>query len=108
LTNETNAEQLRIIKTESERTELAGIEYKVIRLQDFDFLIEQAERSQVLEDEKEFFRRNLVEIKAVENILEKENARLRETLHKIAADIPFDGRDYYVTVAQQALKGEEK
>ena len=39
-------ERLRTIKTESESAEIAGVEYKVIRLQDFDWFIEQAERAE--------------------------------------------------------------
>lgn len=52
--------------------------------EDLTCLIEQAERAQIIEEEKEFFRRSLVELKAVENILTKENSRMREALEAIA------------------------
>lgn len=51
--------------------------------EDMNWLIEQAERARELEKEKEFFRSSLVDVKANENVLEKENMRLREALEKI-------------------------
>lgn len=47
-------------------------------LDDFDWVLEQAVRVQETEEQKEFFRRSLVEIKAAEVISRKENMKLRE------------------------------
>lgn len=90
MTTETNAERLHIIKTESECEEIAGVKYMCIRLQDFDFLIQQSERAQVLEQEKEFFRRSFVELKAGDVITRKENTRLREALEFYADEDKWD------------------
>lgn len=61
-----------------------------------EWLIQRAKLAQELDEEKEFFRRNSVELKTVENILIKENAHLREALQFYA-----DKESYVVNVTDQ-------
>lgn len=112
LATETNAERLRIIKFESECEEHAGIEYRVIRLQDFEWLIQQAERAQELEmklklSEGEKGIKTELNNAAVRIIEEKdmENARLREALESIieCSDVITAVEE----IAKAALEGEE-
>lgn len=39
--------------------------------------------------------------------LEEENKRYREALSIISANLPLDGREHYVDIARKTLEGEE-
>lgn len=87
---ETNAERLRLLKTESECAEHAGVEYRVIRLQDFDYLIEQAEQG--IEQRKWFSaQRKLVGARSEEIYrLREANERLLAGFDKITTMQEYD------------------
>ena len=107
MTTETNAERLRIIKTESELTELAGIEYRVIRLQDFNWIIQQAERAQELEEEIDNLRWDAAMLSVDVQHLKNENACLREAI-KQSLDAHKWNNEESARILEKALKGEEK
>lgn len=66
------------------------------------------EKMMELEKEKEFFRRNLVKVKASENILVKQNKRYREALEDIAELSSRSSMNEFVygQLARQALEGD--
>lgn len=73
-------EKIKLFKGTKSVAEFESIAAELL-LEHGDYLIEQAERVQELERQKEFFRSNLVEIKASENILEKQLKKERKA-HK--------------------------
>lgn len=88
MTTETNI-RLEVIKTESECEKIVGVKYMSIRLHDFDFLIQQAERAREMED---YCSKSANFINQVE--LEKENAHLREALQSASNSLGADIEDY--------------
>lgn len=60
-------------------------------IEDVSWLIQQAVRARELEQEKEFFRRSFVELKAGDVITRKENTRLREGLKSLSEEVGRHG-----------------
>ena len=75
VTNEERLEKVGVVHYEEDED---GNYFALLKEDDYCFLKEQAEQAQVSEREKEYFRRNLVELKAEEVVTRKENARLQE------------------------------
>lgn len=65
---------------------------------------ELSDRNFELEEQKEWFRRNIVDMKAVEVILRKENKRMREALERIAREALEHSDSKKTTTAQRLVQ----
>ena len=83
--------------------ESGRIESVDIRKEDYEWLIEQADRGV----EYDRYLISLEDNKHYVTGLEQQNKRYREALSIISANLPLDEREHYVDIARQALEGEE-
>lgn len=117
MTTETNAERLeRISNTDKYMYDRSG-KHVSVNAQDFNFLVQQAERTQELENDNKLLRAIRKEQEQLIRIFNKEDVRLQEALMKLKEDlIPLLGvnsqhnnriTDICIDI-NQALKGESE